>query len=127
MKLKHLTSGLVAAAVLAAAGYCLYTLGLQHRTGQDRAAPPAAVAAALQAGDVDPGTGKTVLYWHDPIVPGQRFDRPGKSPFMDMMLVPVYAEGGAEPGQVSVTPRVEQNLGVRTADVIEEVLTTRVD
>ena len=32
-----------------------------------------------------------VLYWHDPMVPGQKFDKPGKSPFMDMQLVPVYA------------------------------------
>src|SRR5713101_4456605 len=53
-----------------------------------------AVAAALgatgakKAGDVDSATGKKVLYWHDRMVPGQKFDRPGKSPFMDMHLVP---------------------------------------
>ena len=29
---------------------------------------------------------RKVLYWHDPMVPGQRFDKPGKSPFMDMQL-----------------------------------------
>ena len=40
-----------------------------------------------------PRRGRKVLYWHDPMVPGQRFDKPGKSPFMDMMLVPVYADG----------------------------------
>ncbi|MGB4767559.1 MAG: heavy metal-binding domain-containing protein, partial [Rugosibacter sp.] len=33
-----------------------------------------------------------VLYWYDPMVPNQRFDKPGKSPFMDMQLVPQYAE-----------------------------------
>jgi Cu(I)/Ag(I) efflux system membrane fusion protein len=27
--------------------------------------------------------------------PQQKFDKPGKSPFMDMQLVPVYAEEGA--------------------------------
>jgi rubredoxin len=27
-------------------------------------------------------------YWYDPMVPQQRFDKPGKSPFMDMQLVP---------------------------------------
>ena len=32
-------------------------------------------------------TARKVLYWHDPMVPGQRFDKPGKSPFMDMPLV----------------------------------------
>jgi len=31
---------------------------------------------------------RKVLYWHDPMVPGTRFDKPGKSPFMDMQLVP---------------------------------------
>lgn len=33
-----------------------------------------------------------VLYWYDPMVPDQHFDKPGKSPFMDMELVPKYAE-----------------------------------
>ncbi|EHP38539.1 copper/silver efflux system protein CusB precursor, partial [Cupriavidus basilensis OR16] len=28
------------------------------------------------------------------MVPGQRFDKPGKSPFMDMQLVPVYEDAG---------------------------------
>jgi Cu(I)/Ag(I) efflux system membrane fusion protein len=31
-----------------------------------------------------------VEYWHDPMVPDQHFDKPGKSPFMDMMLVPGF-------------------------------------
>ena len=33
-----------------------------------------------------------VLYWYDPMVPDQHFDKPGKSPFMDMELVPKYAD-----------------------------------
>ena len=63
-----------------------------------------------------PATGapgeRRVLYWHDPMVPNVRFDKPGKSPFMDMQLVPVYAdgEGGAA---VKVSPTVTQNLGIR--------------
>jgi len=60
---------------------------------------------------------KSVLYWHDPMVPGQKFDKPGKSPFMDMQLVPVYADGGGDQGAVAISPRVQQNLGVRTAEV----------
>ena len=60
---------------------------------------------------------KKVLYWHDPMVPGQRFDKPGKSPFMDMQLVPVYADGDASDGGVKVSPTVQQNLGIRTATV----------
>ena len=56
---------------------------------------------------------RKVLYWHDPMVPGQRFDKPGKSPFMDMDLVPVYADGaGAEAG-VRVASSVTQSLGIR--------------
>ncbi|WP_256738012.1 heavy metal-binding domain-containing protein, partial [Paraburkholderia fungorum] len=35
-----------------------------------------------------------VLYWHDPMVPNQHFDKPGKSPFMNMQLEPVYADEG---------------------------------
>ncbi|MCM2209676.1 efflux RND transporter periplasmic adaptor subunit, partial [Klebsiella quasipneumoniae] len=71
-----------------------------------------------KTGDVDPQTGKKVLYWHDPMVPGQRFDKPGKSPFMDMQLVPVYADGDGSGGNgVSIDSRVTQNLGIRTAEV----------
>ncbi len=59
--------------------------------------------------------GKKVLYWHDPMYPQQRFDKPGKSPFMDMQLVPVYGDDeNASPG-VKVSPQLAQNLGVRTA------------
>ena len=59
---------------------------------------------------------RKVLYWHDPMVPGQKFDKPGKSPFMDMQLVPVYADDAGDSG-VKVQPQVQQNLGIRTAIV----------
>jgi Cu(I)/Ag(I) efflux system membrane fusion protein len=59
---------------------------------------------------------RKVLYWQDPMVPGPRFDKPGKSPFMDMPLVPVYADGQGDAG-VKVSAAVQQNLGVRTATV----------
>lgn len=71
------------------------------------------MAAPAASGPAD----KKVLYWHDPMVPGQRFDKPGKSPFMDMQLVPVYADGEASDGGVKVSPTVQQNLGIRTATV----------
>src|SRR5687768_6768285 len=89
--------------IVAAGGYGLYALGVSR--GKHMAAPESATAAsggALKAGDIDPGTGKKVLYWHDPMVPGQRFDKPGKSPFMDMQLVPVYADSAAGEGGVSI-------------------------
>src|SRR5262249_21648134 len=78
-------------------------------------------------GDVDQSTGKKVLYWHDPMVPGQKFDKPGKSPFMDMQLVPVYAGAEGDEGKVTISPRVQQNLGVRTAEVVAGVLKSSVE
>ena len=59
--------------------------------------------------------GKKVLYWHDPMYPQHKFDKPGKSPFMDMQLVPVYAQDDAPASGVKVSPQMVQNLGVRTA------------
>ncbi|MGI8464269.1 efflux RND transporter periplasmic adaptor subunit [Pectobacterium punjabense] len=58
---------------------------------------------------------RSVLYWYDPMVPDKRFDKPGKSPFMDMELVPRYADDVQEDGGVAVSARQQQNLGVRTA------------
>lgn len=59
---------------------------------------------------------RRVLYWHDPMVPGTKFDKPGKSPFMDMDLVPVYADSAPD-HEVSISPNVAQNLGVRIGKV----------
>lgn len=63
---------------------------------------------------------RKVLYWYDPMVPDQHFDKPGKSPFMDMELVPKYADAAAEAGGVSIHPTLMQSLGVRLA-VVERV------
>jgi Cu(I)/Ag(I) efflux system membrane fusion protein len=57
------------------------------------------------------------LYWQAPMDANYRRDEPGLSP-MGMELVPVYAEqtkGSA--GSVTISPEVENNLGVRTAAV----------
>lgn len=82
------------------------TWWISHRSmaGMSDAVPSTAAAAE-----------KPVLYWYDPMVPNQHFDKPGKSPFMDMELVPKYA-GAADDsaGSVSIDPRLVQNLGVRT-------------
>lgn len=67
-------------------------------------------------GVVQDGSGRRVLYWHDPMVPDRRFEQPGKSPFMDMQLVPKYANEGSEAG-VRISPTLAQNLGIRTATV----------
>src|SRR5438128_6880287 len=122
MKNKSLTLALIVGVVMGAGGYGLYRLGMNHAVRMngmtsDAAAAAPATAGAQKAGDVDPTNGKKVLYWHDPMVPGQKFDKPGKSPFMDMQLVPVYADGGGADGAVAISPRVQQNLGVRIAEV----------
>jgi Cu(I)/Ag(I) efflux system membrane fusion protein len=63
-----------------------------------------------------PDSKRKILYWTDPMKPDYRSDKPGKSPFMDMELVPVYddAQGGASvaggttPGMEEVETRREQ-------------------
>ena len=82
------------------------------------AEPAAATAAASNEAKV--------LYWYDPMVPAQHFDAPGKSPFMDMQLVPKYAASDADVGgepSVRIDASTRQNLGMRTALV--EVLTSQ--
>jgi membrane fusion protein, copper/silver efflux system len=96
--------GLAAALIALVAGGAGY--GIAHLGGQQE--PP------VQSGDA----GRKVLYWYDPMVPSQHFDKPGKSPFMDMQLVPKYADGngGDAPG-VQIDPATSQTLGLRTVAV----------
>ncbi|MFL6662053.1 MAG: efflux RND transporter periplasmic adaptor subunit, partial [Rhizobacter sp.] len=107
MKRMHvITLTAAVAAIALAAGS--FQLGRHSGASGDNAM--SAAPAASNAGD------RKVLYWHDPMVPGTRFDKPGKSPFMDMQLVPVYADEAGDSG-VKVSPTVQQNLGIRTATV----------
>ncbi len=112
-------------AIAAAAGLvvvCIALYGAYHfgfTRGTQTAQPsstPGAESTVLKAGAIDPKTGRKILYWHDPMVPGQRFDKPGKSPFMEMQLVPVYADGDGSGSGVTVDSHVAQNLGIRTAE-----------
>ncbi|AOR72341.1 efflux transporter periplasmic adaptor subunit [Burkholderia stabilis] len=107
---------LARAALTVCAGAAL--LGAGYVAGMRHAASGAEAAAAATAPDAaDAKTGRKVLYWHDPMVPNQHFDKPGKSPFMDMQLQPVYAdEGGGAPG-IRIDPGLQQNLGIRYASV----------
>ncbi len=86
-----------------------YTLNKKTASPPPEAAPATVPAAA--------GKERKILYWHDPMVPQQHFDKPGKSPFMDMQMVPVYADATGDDGGITISPRVIQNLGVRTARV----------
>jgi len=63
-------------------------------------------------------TERKILYWTDPMLPGFKSDKPGKSP-MNMDMVPVY-EGGAsasDANSVTVASQIVNNLGVRTHQV----------
>lgn len=89
----------VAAAILAlvagAAGYGIASFG-------QRGASPAAAE-----------NGRKILYWYDPMVPSQHFDKPGKSPFMDMALVPKYADEAPGAAGAAIDPARLQRLGAR--------------
>lgn len=68
---------------------------------------------------------KKILYWYDPMVPDKHFDKPGKSPFMDMELVPKYASVEANntadtSPAVMVSRAMQQQLGIRSAVVERE-------
>ncbi|MCU1792696.1 efflux RND transporter periplasmic adaptor subunit [Pectobacterium polaris] len=95
---KSLIFSLVTLAILSAGGVG-YLVGKQQTPLSPSAAEPE----------------RTVLYWYDPMVPDKRFDKPGKSPFMDMELVPRYADEAQDDGGITVSARQQQNLGVRTA------------
>lgn len=118
MKTRTLVLLVIALAVIASGVYGVYRLGMSR--GMQMAGP--ANGTGAPAGEPGAAGDRKVLYWHDPMVPGQKFDKPGKSPFMDMQLVPVYADAGVDDGTVKISPRVQQNLGVRTAEVTKGVL-----
>jgi len=67
---------------------------------------------------------RKVLYWHDPMMPNQKFDKPGKSPFMDMQLVPIYEADDNQTG-VRVSSNVTQSLGIRLGAVEKVKLQAR--
>ena len=116
-------AGAVVALALGGGGGYWFAIHRMH------AAAPASVAEGVEKlidGVVQDNSGKRVLYWHDPMVPQQRFQKPGKSPFMDMQLAPVYASG-VDAGGVEISSRVGQNLGVRTAAVATGTLERKLE
>jgi Cu(I)/Ag(I) efflux system membrane fusion protein len=114
-----------AIALAAVAGFGGYWFAHQRTADPE---PKANAGASQQAGGVvQDASGKQVLYWFDPMYPQQKFDKPGKSPFMDMQLVPKYAGDGGEAGTVSISPQVVQNLGVRTAQAKRGALEQRLE
>lgn len=118
------TKTLVAGAVLLLVGLGAgWALSQWLSAGGHAGAPATAAATAASAPE------RRVLYWYDPMVPTQRFDKPGKSPFMEMQLVPRYAdEAGADAGSaVAVSPQAVQSLGLRVSTAEKRVLQAAVD
>jgi Cu(I)/Ag(I) efflux system membrane fusion protein len=117
MNRKKMIIGLIVLAALVTAGAAVW-----HFTKPD--APSAAPETAAAGGC------KKVLYWTDPMIPGFKSDKPGKSP-MNMDMIPVCAEdstatastGGAP--VVTIRPEIIQNLGVRTYKVTHETAPRR--
>ena len=113
--MKRIHLGLAAALLVGIGiGYIL------HRSDERPSTTASAPSNAGSSGE------KKALYWYDPMAPTQHFDKPGKSPFMDMQLVPKYADKGSDAstaGGVSVDARMVQNLGVRIAPVERGILT----
>jgi Cu(I)/Ag(I) efflux system membrane fusion protein len=72
-------------------------------------------------------------YWYDPMHPAEHFDKPGKSPFMDMQLVPKHSDQpptigtGGGPASIAIDPRVIQTLGVRLAAVEQATMARVID
>ena len=112
MSVMRLTLTGLGIAAVAAALIGAYRLG--ERQGMSDTASAVSGSQAPAASHAE----RKILYWHDPMVPGQRFDKPGKSPFMDMQLVPKYAESAnAATSGTTIDPRVAQNLAIRYATV----------
>lgn len=114
MNIKHKTLTVFAGLLLLLAGIYL-----------GRHSMPAHDAEMISASTDDQGAAQEqkVLYWYDPMYPQQQFDQPGPSPFMDMDLVPRYADGGAatDGAGIRISSEMIQNLGIRSAAVVTTV------
>lgn len=70
-------------------------------------------------------SGRRILYYHDPMHPSYRSDKPGIAPDCGMQLEPVYEDGGGSagssaagplaPGAVRIDIGKQQAIGLRTA------------
>jgi Cu(I)/Ag(I) efflux system membrane fusion protein len=111
---KRVVLVLAGAALLSGVAVGAYLLG------RASSAPSASssAAASTEGGAEVSQKDRKILYWHDPMYPQHKFDKPGRSPFMDMQLEPVYADEAGDDGSgTRISPRIIQNLGVRTVPV----------
>ncbi|WP_169577418.1 efflux RND transporter periplasmic adaptor subunit [Sinimarinibacterium sp. CAU 1509] len=121
MKTGTLVTG--AALLLAIGGTLLWTT--RH------AAAPESTPTADHVAAPESAAPAKVLYWYDPMKPEVHFDKPGKSPFMDMQLKPKYASSGssnqAAQATITVSSQMTQSLGIRTEMAMRGTFWQRVD
>ena len=112
---RQIAAAAVLASMVASVGWWI--------VGREHSRPAESVSSA----DTATSNG-TVLFWYDPMRPDQHFDAPGKSPFMDMELIPKYAdEQTNDASNVRISAEMAQNLGMRTAPVVRGGLANRID
>lgn len=83
--------------------------------------------------------GRKILYYHDPMHPAYKSDKPGIAPDRGMQLEPVYDGGSGKPqgtgegnsippGSIQVAAQTQQLIGVKVATVekVSESHTIRV-
>ena len=118
MKRLHLIIVLILLALFTVLGWYFGQKSAQMPMAKDNQATESTKAKSSN-GVFQDDSGKKVKYWYDPMVPNQKFDKPGKSPFMDMQLVPKYANTGSdgEEGGVVISSQTAQNLGIRLEKV----------
>lgn len=116
MKRLHLAIVSILLTLFASLGWFL---GQKSAQSPEAVTMPDSEVDQTNNGVVQDGSGKTVKYWYDPMVPSQKFDKPGKSPFMDMQLEPKYAntESNGEDSGVTISSQTAQNLGIRLEKV----------
>lgn len=117
MKQQSLQIALLAFAIAAISGTGGYWLAHRNATGSMQVQTHTSATPAE----------RKALYWYDPMMPNQHFDQPGKSPFMDMQLVPRYADEQADSDSVSIDAGTVQNLAMRTAVVVRGTLPATVN
>ena len=100
-----LLAAIVFAAVAAGGGYWL---AMQRMSAGDTTH-----AGSAPGENVDAAAGRKVLYWHDPMVPGQRFDT-RQIAFHGHEARAVYADGSRATTPKLISSRVVQNIGIRT-------------
>ncbi len=108
MNKKLLAGGVALAVVATSTGYLLGAKSDDSSSGEGN--------GQIVNGVTQDGSGKTIAYWYDPMVPMERYNAPGKSS-MNMALEPKYVDSGGGK-EIRVSSQVQQNLGVRTARVV---------